>query len=160
MRNKEDDRSSVWVEDAVRPTFWNIHHVEKSQRQGGLAAASATTDAHLQQREDRRRSGQWGGLALTQRRDITHPGDNWVADTCWAQLKIPHKVSAHSWLWFHRKCLVTTQGLHRHTSTIRSISKDILSHILKFTLPEHFNWSESWTKTKPRQSQNPLPCLF
>lgn len=30
-----------------RPTFKNIHHVEKGQRQGGLPAARATTDSHL-----------------------------------------------------------------------------------------------------------------
>lgn len=46
---KTHDVSSLSANSVTgdRPTFKNIHHVEKGQRQGGLSAARATTDSHL-----------------------------------------------------------------------------------------------------------------
>lgn len=42
------------MEEADRPTFINVHHVEEGQGQRGLPAASATADPHL-------RVGEGGG---------------------------------------------------------------------------------------------------
>lgn len=49
MKEVEKKQSELSVNSVTgdRPTFKNIHHVEKGQRQGRLPAACATTDSHL-----------------------------------------------------------------------------------------------------------------
>jgi len=59
-RNMKEAERTKWSlsvcvnsETAHRPTVINIHHVEKGQRQRWLPAASATTDPHLTEEEER-----------------------------------------------------------------------------------------------------------
>lgn len=69
--------SSVCSLTGDRPTFKNIHHVEEGQRQGGLPAARAAADPHLQGEE--RRPVSW---AVTPPRHIRHLCDKSVAAPC------------------------------------------------------------------------------